>query len=146
MDITPPQPGQVLCYAYLWADEAERGQEEGLKNRPVAVIVALQPQGEDRPRVVALPITHSEPSDPADGVLLPAATKARLGLDGERSWVILTECNVFSWPGPDLRPVPHSNPAATLYGVLPAALFYEIRDRFLALYEARAIRPIKRTE
>lgn len=146
MDITPPQPGQVLCYAYLWADEAERGQEEGLKDRPVALILALQPQGQDRPRVVALPITHAAPSDPANAVLLPAATKARLGLDEEQSWVILTECNVFSWPGPDLRSVPRSNPPTNLYGELPAALFYQIRERFLALYNASSIRPITRTE
>jgi hypothetical protein len=31
------------------------------------------------------------------------ATNQRLGLDAERSWVMLTEANRFVWPGPDLR-------------------------------------------
>jgi len=31
-------------------------------------------------------------------------TKRRLGLDDDRSWIVLTEANRFAWPGPDLRP------------------------------------------
>ena len=34
---------------------------------------------------------------------LPQQTKTRLGLDDERSWVIVSEANDFAWPGPDLR-------------------------------------------
>lgn len=146
MDLTPPQPAQVVCYAYLWADEAERGQEEGVKNRPVALILALQNAQGERPRVVALPITHTPPSSPDDAVLIPAATKRRLGLDDAPSWVVVTECNIFSWPGPDLRPVPYSEPPKNLYGLLPATLFNEIRDRFVKLHASSGIRSIKRTE
>jgi hypothetical protein len=36
----PPQPGEVIRYAYLWWHEARRGQEEGLKDRPCSVVVA----------------------------------------------------------------------------------------------------------
>jgi hypothetical protein len=32
--------------------------------------------------------------------------KRHLGLDGERSWIVLDEINDFIWPGHDLRPVP----------------------------------------
>jgi hypothetical protein len=45
------------------------------------------------------------PSDPCEAIENPPATKRRLGLDDERSWIVLTESNRFVWPGPDVRPV-----------------------------------------
>ena len=42
------------------------------------------------------------PHDPEAAVEIPLATKMRLGLDDDRSWIILTEANRFTWPGPDL--------------------------------------------
>jgi hypothetical protein len=39
--------------------------------------------------VTVLPISHTPPADPELAVELPAATKRRLGLDDERSWVVL---------------------------------------------------------
>jgi hypothetical protein len=44
------------------------------------------------------------------------ATKQRLRLDAQRSWIITTELNQFIWPGPDLRPTPSGE---YLYGYLP---------------------------
>jgi len=37
-----PQVGLVISYSYLWSEEAERGQIEGRKDRPCAIIVALE--------------------------------------------------------------------------------------------------------
>jgi hypothetical protein len=79
----------VVRYAYLWRSEHERGLEEGAKNRPCAVLLAVKDDGGDR-KVVVLPITHTPPRDPAHAVEIPLATKHRLGLDDERSWIILT--------------------------------------------------------
>jgi hypothetical protein len=50
---------------------------------------------------------------------VPLATKARLCLDGERSWIITTEVNRFIWPGPDIRPATEGKYS---YGLLPAAM------------------------
>lgn len=50
--------------------------------------------------VTVLPVTHAPPSVPELAVEIPAAPKRRLGLDDERSWVVLTEANRFLWPGP----------------------------------------------
>src|SRR5689334_4007413 len=36
-----PEVGLVISYAYLWFEEAERGQVEGRKDRPCAIIVAV---------------------------------------------------------------------------------------------------------
>lgn len=87
-----------MRYAYLWRTEFLRGREEGVKDRPCALLLALADEW-----VVVLPITHRPPSDPAHGVEIPAATKRRLGLDDERSWIIVSKANCFVRPGPDLR-------------------------------------------
>ena len=123
-----PQPvvGLVLRYSYLWDVEYRRGQEEGVKDRPCAVILVTA--NEDGERVITvLPISHSPPSDPALSVEIPAPVKRRLKLDDERSWVVLTEANRFIWPGPDLRPSTPGDSASVGYGPLPFALFEEIR-------------------
>jgi hypothetical protein len=140
-----PVPGLVLRYSYLWAQEHRRGQEEGVKDRPCAVILVTA--NEDRERVVTvLPISHTPPADPKLAVEIPAPVKRRLKLDDERSWVILTEANRFIWPGPDLRPLTPGDSASVGYGQLPFALFEEIRTKFIAAIKARRASVVPRSE
>jgi hypothetical protein len=126
-----PRPGLVIRYSYLWYREAQAGQEEGQKDRPCAVVVAFADE-KGQTGVYALPITHSAPANSEDAIEIPAVVKARLGLDGERSWVTITEANVFNWPGPDLRFLPGKGPESSVYGFLPPGFFRVVRDRFLA--------------
>lgn len=93
----------MIRYAYLWSDESRRGREEGVKDHPCSVILVTQEQRGDQ-IVTVLPITHSEPKDANLALEIPSVTKKRLGLDSERSWIVLSEANQFTWPGPDLRP------------------------------------------
>jgi hypothetical protein len=72
--------------------------------------------------VTVLPVTHAPPSVPQLAVEIPAATKRRLGLDDERSWVVLSEGNRFLWPGTDLRPARPGDAASVAYGQLPYTL------------------------
>lgn len=133
-----PQPGLVVRYSYLWKREADTGREEGVKDRPCAVVVAIEDQA-GHPRVIVLPITHTAPQPPDEGIELPHPTKVRLGLDDARSWVIVSEANDFAWPGPDLRFLSGQGPESAAYGFLPPAVFRAVRDRFLARYrESRA--------
>jgi len=104
-----PKPGLVIRYAYLWESEARQGREEGTKDRPCAIVLAVLREG-DHPIVRVLPVTHTPPANSADALEIPFATKERLGLDGERSWVVLSEANDVIWPGPDVRPVPGRDP------------------------------------
>lgn len=127
-----PAPGLVIRYAYLWKREHERGQEEGVKDRPCAIVVALIDAAGD-PVVTVLPITHTPPRHPTEAVEIPAATKRRLGLDVAPSWIVLTEGNEFVWPGPDLRPIPGRGAESVALGFLPPGLFRVVRDRFLAI-------------
>ena len=43
--------------------------------------------------------THSAPRRVDDAIEIPPATQQRLGLDSERSWIVITEANEFVWPG-----------------------------------------------
>ncbi len=144
MALPEPVPGLVIRYAYLWRAEYQRGQEEGLKDRPCAVILATTDEADER-IVTVLPITHSPPADPALAVEIPHATKRRLGLDDERSWIVLTEANRFAWPGPDLRPARPGDPASIAHGLLPRALFKEITAKLVAAIAARRVGVVPRT-
>ena len=42
MAIPTPEPGLVISYAYLWDHEAQRGQEEGRKDRPCVIALAFE--------------------------------------------------------------------------------------------------------
>lgn len=97
-----PVPGVVIRNAYLWYREADLGREEWVKVPLRESVAAVQEEAEGLP-VYVLPITHSPPQPPDEGIELPPATKARLGLDSERSWIIISEANRFSWSGPESR-------------------------------------------
>jgi hypothetical protein len=140
-----PRPGLVVRFSYLWKREADAGREEGVKDRPCAVVIAIEGK-EGHPRVIVLPVTHSPPQPPDEGIELPQQTKIRLGLDDERSWVIVSEGNDFVWPGPDLRFLPGHGPESAAYGFLPPLVFRTVRDRFLARYQRRQIGLVTRTE
>ena len=109
MSLPAPRPGLVIRYSYLWAREAEDGRDEGVKDRPCAIVLVVLDE-RDRQRVQVLPVTHSPPDDPRDALEIPQPVKARLGLDHERSWIVLTELNEFIWPGPDLHFLPGRGP------------------------------------
>ncbi len=103
-----PEVGLVISYSYLWKEEEERGQVEGRKDRPCAIILAVDvadARADGGKQVAVAPITHTPPRDPNVAVEIPARIKEHLGLDSERSWVIVEEVNIFTWPGFDLRPI-----------------------------------------
>lgn len=123
--------GALIRYAYLWADDAARGQEEGVKDRPCAVVITATDE-EGARLLYVMPVTHSQPGASDLAVELPPATKQRLGLDTERSWIVTREYNSFTWPGPDIRPDPSGE---VIIGTLPATLI----ERAIANLRAHAI-------
>jgi len=140
-----PEAGLVIRYSYLWYSEHEQGREEGIKDRPCAVILALR-EVDGSNSVLVLPITHSAPGNTIAAVEIPPVIKSRLGLDGERSWVVLSESNTFTWPGPDLRPVSGRPDNSVAYGFLPPNFFIELRRRFVELERVHRSRRVPRTE
>jgi hypothetical protein len=69
--VTLPKPeiGLVVHYSYLWASEHIAGAEEGIKNRPCAIVAATR-SVEDNIVVTVFPITRTPPFDPTDAVEL----------------------------------------------------------------------------
>ena len=145
MSLPEPYVGLVIRYSYLWKREFDEGREEGTKDRPCAIVMTVVDEDGDK-EVLVLPITHSAPSELADAIEIPAATKSRLGLDGERSWIVITEANEFVWPGPDLRPAPGRDESTIAYGPLPPRFFTHVRDKFLECDQREKSRRVKRTE
>lgn len=97
MSLPEPEAGLVIRYAYLWLDDHRKGREEGSKDRPCAIVLAVRE--DEGQRVWVVPVTHSPPNDAGAALEIPAVVKKRLGLDSERSWIVLSETNEFIWPG-----------------------------------------------
>jgi hypothetical protein len=141
-----PEVGLVISYSYLWSQEADMGQVEGRKDRPCAIILAIEPAEEGKPKEVAVaPITHSPPADLTVAVEIPQRVKQNLGLDSEPSWVILNEVNVFAWPGFDLRPIKRGDSRVD-YGHLPPKLFDIMIGKFKTLRLADKVTQTGRDE
>jgi len=137
-----PERGLVISYAYLWHSEYKQGREEGVKDRPCVIILAVENSDGDQIVTVA-PLTHSTPASAQNAVEIPAATKRRLGLDDARSWIVVTEGNRFAWPGPDIRPI---SPDRFDYGFLPPRLFRQVQEQFAAYCAAQRLAIATRSE
>ena len=130
-----PEVGLVISYSYLWKEEEEQGLVEGRKDRPCAMVLTVEvPAAESsrRKQVAVAPITHSLPYDPNVAIEIPPRIKEHLGLDGKRSWVILEEVNIFTWPGFDLRPIRRGETRID-YGLLPPRFFDRLIEKFKEL-------------
>ena len=145
MSFPQPVPGLVIRYSYLWKSEHLLGQEDGVKDRP-CVVILVTTDNEGEKIVTVLPISHTPPANSALAVEIPHETKRRLGLDGERSWIVLTEAKRFVWPGPDLRLSTPGDLANVAYGLLPRALFKQVTAKLADAISARLVRVVPRTE
>jgi len=141
MRLPKPEAGLVIRYDYLWAREAGKGKTTS-KIRPACLAFASDETTNPR-RVVLLPITHSRPSPGDTGIEIPKAVCEHLGLDEDRSWVILSEFNVDDWPNAGLQPIPGTRDRFA-YGFVPQKFFDTIRERFLALAEQGRSRSVRR--
>ncbi len=145
MSLPKPEPGLVIRYSYLWLREHRAGREDGSKDRPCAIILAFHTD-EDGKQVLVVPVTHSPPENPMATLELPPAVKRHLGLDTERSWVVLSESNLFIWPGPDLRRITDHDDSSVAYGFLPPKFFTELRRRFVELEADARSKRVMRSE
>ncbi|MEX2326269.1 MAG: hypothetical protein WD558_00935, partial [Pseudomonadales bacterium] len=122
-----PEVGLVIRHLYLWRDEKAKGQEEGRKARP-CLIVHIRKNEYDETEVFICPITHAPPHKDTPSIEIPHATKQRLKLDGDKSWLITGEVNRQRYASCEPLSVPASNISTVSTGDA-----YE----FLAAQEAR---------
>lgn len=137
-----PEQGLVIRYDYLWHDEAERGRQEGAKDRPCAIVVARTGEGQEV-SVMLAPITHTAPSNPKGAIEIPQKVKRYLGLDDARSWIITNELNTVAWN--DAGIVPAKPGLQWEYGRLPNALWQPAVDTIREMVKDRRVKMVDRT-
>lgn len=124
MALPKPEPGLVFRYDYLWARQSANRAQSG-KERPACLVATPL----DADFVLILPITHSKPGPNTAAVEIPDAVRRALGLNHERSWVIVSEYNVDTWPNAGIAPL--KDRKAFSYGFIPPRLFESIRRLFI---------------
>lgn len=133
-------PGDVFDYHYLWAGQAEKGETEGRKERPVCLLIALPVQFGTM--MVILAITATEPESKDDAVEIPAIEARRVGLtDWNRGWVIVSEANYDS-----LENSWYLDPNQTPRGRFSSNFLSKISARFQDLLKAGNLRKVSRTK
>jgi hypothetical protein len=137
-----PPFGLVIRYEYLWHRRAGAADTAD-KDHPACVVATYRQQGRPEDFVVYLPISHAEPSGVEEGIELPDEVKRKIGLDSARQWVLLSECNLDTWPF-DLRQIP-DQPGRFHYGHFPPSMFRIVRDAFVNRYKAKRVKQVIRT-
>lgn len=144
MSLPEPRAGLVIRYSFLWSSEQAKGAQEGTKDRPCAIVVAMRREQNGELTVIVAPITHTEPADKSAAIELAAGLRRKLGLDGERQWLCFDELNQFVWPGYDLRAIP-GKPSEYAYGMLPPAVYEQLRLGILERNRSgQSAKPVRR--
>lgn len=140
MALPKPEIGLVVRYEYMWKRHEERQRTD--KARPCCIVLSFHgqadqdgPPGAKMLRVVYIPISHTPPDDAQTGFELSPGAKRAAGLDRQRQWAVLSECNIDTWPN-DIRQI-EGDPGRFHYGRLPADAFDRLKTKFIALYRAR---------
>lgn len=141
MAIPDPQTGLVVRFNYLWSREFDRGAREARYPRPCAIVLSYRRATDGALIAMLAPITHSPPGPEDQAIEIPRAVKRRLGLDDQRSWVMIDEVNETGWPGFDLQP---DTRGQYVYGFIPPALFRRIRDGVVRVVRDRRLKRVQR--
>jgi hypothetical protein len=89
-------------------------------------------------------VTHRPPDNVTSAIEMPLSVKKHLRLDADNSWIVLTEINRFTWPGPDIRMAgDRDNP---LYGAIPDWLFFKVREGIGQKAKSGKLKDVKRTQ
>jgi len=142
-----PKPGLVIRYDFLWKDEADRGQEQGNKDRPCAIVLATQPKPDGSRHVILCPITHSPPSQDQSAVEVPPKVARHLGLDSDRNWIKTDQINTVVWPKARMPfgIAPLENQQWT-YGQLPQALGRNVLEQVRERSQSRSLENVRRED
>lgn len=127
-----PGRGAVINYIYLFAAQQASGRDEGVKERPVVILVA------DASGYIVVPVTTKGEIDPSTSIAIPTDVGTAMGLPHpESSSVVVSEANSFDWMGHDVRERPNGE---ITYGVVPPGFFNKILREVLD----RRVKPVDR--
>lgn len=86
------KPGTVIRYPYLWRREAQRGETEGRKIRPVCLAIAMPHKG--KTYLFLLPISSQPPAGGQTALEVPELELRRIGLsEAKQAWITVSEFN-----------------------------------------------------
>ncbi len=109
------------------------------------MVVAIEKR-EHGTQILVVPVTTRPPRQGDTAIEMPPRVKEHLGLGEERCWIITSEYNLFTWPGPDIRPIRSGGPIEPRYGSIPGKLFEQLRAKIEAAARAGQLKETKRTE
>ena len=93
------QTGSLIDYQFLWKRESLRGEEEGRKSRPCAVVLRLKNS------FSIMPVTTKRPDSNTLAIPFPEIEARRLGMAGDiERWVIIEEINSDEIPSYVMEP------------------------------------------
>ena len=93
------QSGSLINYHFLWYRESQRGESEGRKSRPCAVVLRLENS------FVIMPVTTKQPDSKNIAIKFPEIEAERLKLErGIERWVIVDEINTDEIPSYVMEP------------------------------------------
>jgi hypothetical protein len=88
---TPPT-GSILAYPYLWRWQADKGETEGRKERPVCLLLSVA-SGEAT-HLLLLAISGTPPRSDQTALLVPPLERRRGGLrEWKDAWITVSEFN-----------------------------------------------------
>jgi len=116
--VPQPVPGLIVSFSFLWAEEAERGLQEGQKDRPCVVLAAYD--SEHGKGASLVPVTHTAPHDPTHAIAVPAALKAMPGLDDAPAWSSAGNGTSRTGPASTCAQLQGGQAASTTTGSCPA--------------------------
>lgn len=97
-------------------------------------------------QLLVVPVTTSLPRSADTTIEIPPRVRAHLGLGEQRCWIVTDEYNLFTWPGPDIRPVGNGRSIQPRYGSIPARLFEQVRAGIERSARSGKLKKTKRTE
>jgi len=102
--------------------------------------VTDEQQAKENPELAVLSaMAHARDTDTDKSTRIALlAQMVSLGLDADRSWIIVSEGNEFDWPGYDLRKIGRGDRYD--YGFLPPRFFDQVLGAFMAWHRANKAR------
>ncbi|HYG46404.1 MAG TPA: hypothetical protein VD846_00540 [Allosphingosinicella sp.] len=97
-------------------------------------------------QLLVVPVTTRPPRQGDASVEMPVRVRQHLGLGEERCWIVTDEYNLFTWPGPDIRPIRSGGEIRPCYGSIPAKLFEQVRSKIEEAAKAGRLGETERTD
>ena len=94
MGLDVPPTGAIIEYPYLWASQANAGETEGRKDRPVCVTLSVFEEATNAHHLLLLAISSQPPRPGQQAIEVPRMERRRTGLlRYPAAWVVTSEYN-----------------------------------------------------